>query len=38
MMKALSTHETLLNFYQTARRDDPEDSHFTGSVEQSASR
>jgi hypothetical protein len=28
MMKAASTSETLVNFCQTARRNNPEDSHF----------
>jgi hypothetical protein len=27
MMEAASTSETLLNFYQTTRRNNPEDSH-----------
>jgi hypothetical protein len=28
MMEAASTSETLANFYQTTRRNIPEDSHF----------
>jgi hypothetical protein len=28
MMEAKSTSEKLINFYQTTRRDNPEDSHF----------
>jgi hypothetical protein len=28
MMKAASTYETSVNFYQTTRRNNPEDSHF----------
>jgi hypothetical protein len=28
MMEAASTSETSVNFYQTARRNNPEDSHF----------
>jgi hypothetical protein len=28
MMEAASTSETLVNFYQTTRRYNPEDSHF----------
>jgi hypothetical protein len=27
MMEAASTSETLVNFYQTTRRNNPEDSH-----------
>jgi hypothetical protein len=27
MMEAASTSETLINFYQTTRRNNPEDSH-----------
>jgi hypothetical protein len=28
MMEAASTSETSVNFYQTTRRNNPEDSHF----------
>jgi hypothetical protein len=28
MMEAASTYETSVNFYQTTRRNNPEDSHF----------
>jgi hypothetical protein len=28
MMKAARTYETMVNFYQTTRRNSPEDSHF----------
>jgi hypothetical protein len=30
MMKAIYTYETQVSFYQTARRNIPEDSHFEG--------
>jgi hypothetical protein len=32
MMEAASTSETLVNFYQTTRRNNPEDSHLQGFI------
>jgi hypothetical protein len=34
MMEAGSTSETLVNFYQTTRRYNPEDSHLSASTDQ----